>query len=268
MDGRLQRLLGPPVQADGEAMRVHQGARKAMLTLAGLGCGASPAFFGYFDMSVWGIIGLALLVVAIGLFVAKPVVPTGIAAVAVAGLLIFAAWCLLSTGWAESVDRAITEGDRWIVYSVFLLLLVLLIAEERDGEIFVFSAVLAILCIAGYELAMMLGGEGASLFGGSRLLQPLGYTNGLGGYFLLGFWPLIVVAERTRGHLFAGLAAGAATLLASLVLMTDSRGTAFAFAASAIVLMALMPRRNRRAWIVLAVSGRTGPCLGPTDRYY
>jgi len=231
--------------------------------LAGLGCGASPAFFGYFDMSVWGPIALALLAVTIALLVARPVLPTGLAAVAVLGLLLFAGWCLLSVGWAESADRAITEGDRWILYGVFLLLLVLLIADQRDGEILIASTVLAVLCIAGYDLAKMLVGEGSSLFGGSRLLQPLGYVNGLGGYFLLGFWPLIALAEGVRRHALAGLAAGAATVLGSLVLLTDSRGTALAFAGSAIVLLALLPRRNRRAWLLVAVLGGLAVAWGP-----
>ena len=200
-----------------------------MLVLAGLGCGASPAFFGYFDMSIWGPIGLALIAIAIGLLVARPVIPTGLAAVAVAWALALCRLVSTFSGWAESAERAVTEGDRWILYGVFLLVLILLIADRRDGEIFIVSTVFAVLCIAGYDLTKMLSGEGSSLFGGSRLLQPLGYVNGLGGYFLLGFWPLIAVAERARSHLLSGSAAGVATLLGSLVLLTDSRGTAFAF---------------------------------------
>ena len=263
MDARLRRLLSAPALSDVGAVRVHQGARRGMLVLAGLGCGASPAFFGYFDMSLWGPIALALIAVAIGLLLAKPVIPTGIAAVAVLGLLLFAAWCLLSVGWAEYAERAITEGDRWILYGVFLLVLILLIADKRDGEIFLVSTVLAVLCIAGYDLTKMLVGDGSSLFGGSRLLQPLGYVNGLGGYFLLGFWPLMAVAERVRGHALSGLAAGLATLLGSLVLLTDSRGTAVAFGVSAIVLLALLPRRNRRAWALLVVLVGLGVAWGP-----
>ena len=263
MDARLRRLLSAPALSDVGAVRVHQGARRGMLVLAGLGCGASPAFFGYFDMSLWGPVALALIAVAIGLLLAKPVIPTGIAAVAVLGLLLFAAWCLLSVGWAEYAERAITEGDRWILYGVFLLVLILLIADKRDGEIFLVSTVLAVLCIAGYDLTKTLVGEGSSLFGGSRLLQPLGYVNGLGGYFLLGFWPLMAVAERARGHVLSGLAAGLATLLGSLVLLTDSRGTVVAFGVSAIVLLALLPRRNRRAWALLVVLVGLGVAWNP-----
>jgi O-antigen ligase len=262
MDSRLRRLL-TPAQPLGGAPNLPEAVRRATLAVLGLACGLSPAFFGYFDLSVWGPIGLIMIAVAIGLLLARPALPTGLAAVAVAGLLLFAVWSLLSMGWAESADRALTEGDRWLLYGVFLLVLVLLVADQRDGEVFVCAAVVGVLGIAGYDLVRMLAGEGSSFFGGSRLLKPLGYVNGLGGYFLLGFWPLAAVAERARWPVLAGLAAGAATLLAALVLLTDSRGTVFAFGASAAVLLVLLPGRNRRAWLLLGVLAALGIAWSP-----
>lgn len=239
------------------------GLRKLLIGLGGLGCGLSPAFFGYFDISVWGPIGIALVVVAIGLLVARPALPRGLAAVGVLALLGFAAWCLLSMGWAESGDRALTEGDRWIVHGLYLLILVLLVAERRDAEVLLGATVAGILGIAAFDLLQMLGGEGSDLFSGTRLVDPLGYINGLGGFFLLGFWPLLAIAERSRQPLFAGLALAAAVVLAALVVLTDSRGTAFAFIASAVVLLALLPGRNRRAWAILLVLAALAIGWGP-----
>jgi O-Antigen ligase len=181
----------------------------------------------------------------------------------VGALALFAVWSLLSMGWAESADRALTEGDRWILYAVFLLVIVLLLADRRDGELFVFSAAVGVVCIAAYELIEMLFGDGPALFGATRLLEPLGYINGLGGYFLLGVWPLVAAAERLRNHALAGLAAGGATLLACLVLLTESRGTLFAFVASAFVLLAIFPGRNRRAWLLLILLGGVALAWGP-----
>jgi O-antigen ligase len=258
--------LGRPLSAQRSSLSappLPQPLRRSLLALAGLGCGASPAFFGYFDMLVWGPIAVALIAVAIGLLVARPAIPTGLSAVAVGALLLFAGWCLLSSGWAESADRALTEGDRWLLNGVFLLAIVLLMADRRDGEVFLLSFALGALCIAGYDVVKMLGGEGSSLFGGFRLLQPLGYVNGLGGFFLLAFWPLAALAERARSAPIAGLAAGAAALLGALVVLTDSRGTAFAFAASAVVLLALLPGRGRRAWLLLVVLGGLAIAWGP-----
>jgi O-antigen ligase len=224
-----------------------------LLAVAGLGCGLGPAFYGYFDMSVWGPLALGTIVVALALLVARPAIPTGAALAAVLGLLLYGAWALLSTGWGESADRALVEGDRWIFYGVFLLVLVLLVADFRDRVVFLVAAMAGILGIAAYDLLTMLAGDGPDLFSATRLLEPLGYINGLGGFFLLGFWPLVAVGERVRNHALAGLAASGATLLAALVLLTESRGTAFAFAASALVVLALFPGRGRRAWLLITV---------------
>jgi hypothetical protein len=249
--------------APGGDLFSHPWPRRALLAAAGLGCGISPAFFGYFDLSLWGPIAIALTVVAIALLLARQAVPRGIAALAVLGLLAFAAWCLLSLGWAESGDRALSEGDRWILYGLYLLVLLLLIADRQDAEVLLGATVAGILCIGAYDLVRMLDGEGRELFSGSRLLEPLGYVNALGGFFLLGFWPLLAVAERACRPLPAGIAAGSATILAALVVLTDSRGTLFAFIASAAVLLALLPGRSRRAWAILAVLAGLLVAWGP-----
>lgn len=251
MDAGLSRLLSRPEA--GADLRVPAPARRALLLLGGLGCGISPAFYGYFDLSVWGSLGLGLAVVAIALLCARQAVPSGIRGIAVLGLAAFGVWCLISIGWAESGDRAMTEGDRWIVYALYLLVLLLLVADRRDAEVLLVATTAGVLAIVADDVVRMLGSESQALFSGTRLAEPLGYVNGLGGYFLLGFWPLIAVAERLRRPPLAGGAVGGATLLAALAVLTDSRGTLFAFAASAVLLLVLLPGRNRRAWALLLV---------------
>jgi hypothetical protein len=259
MDARIRRFLTPPAGVG----QLPAAPRRALLALAGLGCGLSPAFYGYFDLSVWGPLALGLVVVAIGLLLARQSMPTGVRAVAVAGLLAFACWSLLSIGWAESGDRALTEGDRWVLYGLYLLVLVLLVEDRRDAETLLAATAAGVVGIAAYDVIRLLGTDNQELFSGTRLLEPLGYVNGLGGFFLLGFWPLAAVAERVRQPLLAGLAAGGATLLASLVVLTDSRGTLFAFAASALLLLVLLPGRNRRAWLLLVALVGVALAWGP-----
>lgn len=259
----LRRLLSPPPQTGRGVSGLADPVRWGMLATLGLGCGLSPAFFGYFDLSVWGPLSLGLVAVAIGLVLSRPALPRGLAGVALAALVVFAVWSLLSMLWAESADRALTEGDRWLLYGVFLLVVLLLLDRRRDGEVFLAATCVGVLGIAAYELVKMLDGDGQSLFGGSRLLEPLGYTNALGGFFLLGFWPLVAVAERCRSNLLAGAAAAAASLLASLVVLTESRGTVFAFAASAALVLLLIPGRNRRAWILVVLLAGLALAWGP-----
>ena len=50
----------------------------------------------------------------------------------------------------------------------------------------------------------MLDGDVESLFFGGRLRDPLGYVNGQAGYFLLGFWPCVALAEQERSKVLAG----------------------------------------------------------------
>lgn len=259
----LRRFLSPSPGTGREATGLADPVRWAMLAALGFGCGISPAFFGYFDLSVWGPLSLILIAVAIGLVVSRPALPTGMAALALAALLLYAVWALLSMTWAESADRALTEGDRWLLYGVFLLVVLLLLEQRRDGEVFVAAACAGILGIAAYELVKMLGGDGQALFGGSRLLEPLGYTNALGGFFLLGFWLLVAVGERTRLPVLAGVAVAGASLLASLAVLTESRGTVFAFAASAGLVLLLVPGRNRRGWILLTLLAGLALAWGP-----
>ncbi len=253
-------LSAPPAGAD---LRLPDALRSALLALFGLGCGLSPAFYGFNDLDVWGPLGIGLIAIAIALLVARPTLPRGLAAVAVGALLAFAVWCLLSMFWAESADRAWVEGDRWIVYGVYLLVLVLLVGDRRDATVLLGAAAAGIVAIAGYDLVRLLSSSGNELFSGTRLGEPLGYVNGLGGFFLLGFWPLLAVAERVRIPALAGAAAGGATLLAGLVVLTDSRGTAFALVASALVALALVPGRHRRAWVLVAVLVGLAIAWGP-----
>jgi hypothetical protein len=175
----------------------------------------------------------------------------------------FAAWCLISVGWAESGDRALTEGDRWILHGLYLFVLVLLVADRRDALVLLAATVAGIVGIAAYDLVRMLGGDADSLFSGTRLAEPLGYINGFGGFLLLGFWPLAAAAERVRRPVLAGAAAGGATVLACLAVLTDSRGTAFAFALSAVLLVGLLPGRNRRGWFLAVVLAALAVAWGP-----
>jgi hypothetical protein len=244
-------------------LRAPVALRRPLLIVGGLGCGISPAFFGYFDIAVWGPIGIVLAALAVALLVARQAVPRGLAAIAVVAVFAFGVWCLLSMGWAESGDRALVEGDRWVVYGLFLLNAMLLIDDRTDATLLLASIGAGVVGIAAYDLVRMLDGQGSDLFSGTRLVEPLGYVNGLGGFFLFGFWLLLAVAERCRRAPIAGAAAGGAAALAALVVLTDSRGTAFAFGVAAVVLVALVPGRNRRVWALVAVLVAVAAVWGP-----
>jgi UDP-GlcNAc:undecaprenyl-phosphate GlcNAc-1-phosphate transferase len=229
-------------------------AGSVLLALLGLGAGLSPFFFAYYDTSVWVPIGLGLVATcAIGV-VARPGRPAGPAALALGGLFGLGVWSLSSTAWAESVESAVVSGNRWLAYGAFLLLMLVLLRSKLRAALLLGAAGLGVAAVAMSVLVRLLGSDPGTLFLGGRLNSPLGYINGEGCLFVMGFW-LCMAAAESRRALVAGPAAGMATLMACLALLSQSRGTALAMLGSLIVVMALAPGRTRRAYGLLVVAG-------------
>ncbi len=225
----------------------------ACLLVLGVGTGLSPFFFAYYDAGVWVPIGLGLtLACAVGV-IARPRRPSGPAALVVGGLLGLGVWSLCSTAWAESVENAVVSGNRWLAYGALLLLMLVLARSERRSALLLGAAGLGVVAVAISVLARLLGGDPATLFLGGRLNSPLGYINGEGCLFVIGFWLCWAVAESRRA-LLAGPAAGTATLMACLALLSQSRGTALAMLGSLVVVVALAPGRTRRVYGLLVVA--------------
>jgi tetratricopeptide (TPR) repeat protein len=224
------------------------------LLLLGLGAGLSPFFFAYYDASVWVPIGLGLVAASAVAVVARPARPDGPAALALGGLLGLGVWSLTSTAWAESVENAVVSGNRWLAYGALLLLMLVLLRSERRCVVLLGAAGLGVVAVAISVLARLLGGDPGSLFLGGRLNSPLGYINGEGCLFVIGFWLCFAAAEARRA-LLAGPAAGMATLMACLALLSQSRGTALAGLGSLILVVALAPGRTRRVYGLLVVGG-------------
>ncbi|MGA2319513.1 MAG: O-antigen ligase family protein [Solirubrobacteraceae bacterium] len=237
-------------------------AGSVLLAMLGLGAGLSPFFFAYYDASVWVPIGLGLVAAcAIGV-VARPGRPGAPAALTLGGLFGLGVWSLSSTAWAESVENAVVSGNRWLAYGALLLLMLVLLRSERRSAILLGAAGLGVVAVAVSVLARLLGADPGTLFLGGRLNSPLGYINGEGCLFVMGFW-LCMAAAESRRALVAGPAAGMATLMACLALLSQSRGTALAMLGSLIVVVALTPGRTRRVYGLLIVAG--GVALAAPD---
>jgi UDP-GlcNAc:undecaprenyl-phosphate GlcNAc-1-phosphate transferase len=226
----------------------------ACLIVLGLGAGLSPFFFGYYDSSAWVPIGLGVTLVCAIALVIRPARPAGPAALCLGGLLGLGVWSLGSVVWSESVESAVVGGNRWLVYGALLLLMLVLVSHDRRAVVLLGAAAAGIAIVALSVLARLLGGDAGALFLGGRLNSPLGYINGEGCLFAMGLWPFIAMAESRRA-LWAGAAAGMATLLACLALLSQSRGSALAILVSLIVVLVLLPGRTRRVYAILVVAG-------------
>lgn len=229
-------------------------ASRALLTLAGLAFGTSAFFFGYYGPTVWEPISLGCLALLLALLLARPATLRGASVVAVAGLLALWLWSLLSSVWAEAGDQAVTDANRWLLYAVVLALLLLLGRGPAARRLLIGSATAGVLAVVVYVLARLLLDQGGDLFVGNRLNEPLNYVNGDTAYLLVGFWPLVAVAERWRSPVVGGLSVFAAVQLLAMAILTQSRGGALALAATTAALLIVVPGRLPRAWALVAIS--------------
>lgn len=217
-------------------------------------CGLSPALFGFYKLSVWGPIALFVLASLLGLVIARPAKPRATALVAIGGLVLLWLWSLASTGWAESVDQALLDANRWLLYAALFAVLVLLLRDDRLSALLIGTATLAVVAFGGYLCIRLVLPGAEEFFLARRLDDPLGYINGQAGYLLLGLWPLVAFAERIRSHALAGGAIGAAIVLAGLALLGQTRAVVPAVVISGILLVALLPGRRARIWALLAIA--------------
>ena len=144
-----------------------------------------------------------------------------------------------------------------------LAALLLLMRTRRDRWLPLAFATAGVMVVAGYVLLRMLEGDVESLFFGGRLRDPLGYVNGQAGYFLLGFWPCVALAEQTRSRVLAGLGAGCAVVLGALLVLSQTRGVLPAVAASGLVVLLFVPGRPRRVFALAAIGLGLAAISGP-----
>ena len=235
------------------AARASGALAVALLVVLGLGSGISALADGFYDLTVWGPICVALLALVLALAVTAGGRPRLMPALAVGGLAAVWLWSWLSTGWAESADEALVTAGRWALYAAMLTSLLLLMRSQRDRWLPLAAATAGVLVVALYVLVRMLDGEAGALFDGGRLENPLGYVNGQAGYFLLAFWPCVAIAEQARSKLLAGLGAAGGVIVGALLVLCQTRAVLPAVALSGVVMLAVVPGRPRRVWVLAAI---------------
>ena len=236
----------------------------AVTTALGVAFGLSPFASGFYSSSIWAPAGLGLLVVLTAALIAGPVRLPRRAIIATAAIAALALLSLVSALWTDSIEQAVVEGNRLLIYAAGLALLVVLLRSDRAALIAFGAFTAGAVAVAGWVLAGMLRGDEA-LFLLGRLHEPLGYINGQANFFVLAVWPCIALAEQRRGGALgaalAGLGLAGATLFAGLAVLGQSRGAILAAALSVIVVLALLPGRLRRIVALLVA----GACLVPAS---
>ncbi|HET9121298.1 MAG TPA: O-antigen ligase family protein [Solirubrobacterales bacterium] len=221
------------------------GAVAALLLIA---C----AFDGAFALRYWALIAVLALTILISTQVAGGIrVDRGPLSVAVGLVWAFAAWTLLSSLWAESAALAWEGAARTILYAAVIT--VPLTLHGRRQALWVGQSIFfGIGAVAVVTLIAVIA-NGADLFSGGRLEDPLGYRNATATLFAFGFWPLIGLAsERGRNTPLRGLSFSIAVLCLGLAFITQSRGVALGLVFGAAATFAIGPDRLRRILFALA----------------
>ena len=236
------------------------GAVAALLIIA---C----AFDGAFALRYWALIAILALSILIATQIAGGIqLDRGPLSIAVGLVWAFAAWTLLSSLWAESAAHAWEGAARTILYASVITVPLALRGRRQalwvgQGIFFGVGAVAVITLIA-------LIANGADLFGGGRLEDPLGYRNATATLFAFAFWPLIGLAsERGRNTPLRAISFAVADLALGLAFLTQSRGVAIGLVCGAAATLAIGPDRLRRILFALAAGAGvaifSGPLLNP-----
>jgi UDP-GlcNAc:undecaprenyl-phosphate GlcNAc-1-phosphate transferase len=239
----------------------------ALLVPVGVLAGLSPFASGYYAPTVWAPGAIAVVVAVTALAIGRPVRLGRPAAAALGALGLLGLWALASTAWADSSHQATIEANRLLGYGALLGLLLLAVRSERAGSWLLGAGAATAVAVAAVVLGRMLGGDPGSVFLGGRLDQPLGYINGQAAFFLLAAWPCLALAEQRRAWR-AGVGAAAVTLLGCMLVLSQSRGVALAALGSVAVVLAIVPGRTRRAWLLVVLAAALAPALGPLTEIF
>ncbi len=217
--------------------RLELGALVPGITSFGAVAWIGFANGGYFP-SEWGWAALAFALLALLAVLTRErvaIAPVEIATVLALGA--FAAWTLLSVLWSSSSAQPVLAFERTCVY-VLALVAVLLVSTGRGSAAVLVGGVFAgttVLC--GYGLCTYVHG--------TRLSDPIGYSNGVGILAVVGLLVALGLAANVVDRRARTLAFGAVPLLASALYLTFSRGSWLALGAGVGVAFLVETRRLR-----------------------
>jgi hypothetical protein len=225
------------------------------LALVGALFGASPFLGAFYSLGRWGLLAIAAELAAAALLMTRRVTLDRWSTLALGGLVALALLSLASVGWADSSDASITAGCRWGLYAALFAAALATRPSRREPTWFFAGCCAGALVVAAVVYGQLLtGGAMEELFQRGRLYEPLGYANGLALCLLIPIWPLVALAATPASAVVRGGAISAATLLAALVVLAQSRGVAVAVAVAVAVLLVCGGHRTLRAWAIGAVA--------------
>ena len=265
--GATEQIPTPLAERPAASRFVRRHATVAVLFVLGLAAGISPLFEAYYNTRTWTPIGFGLVVAAAAGMMARPPRLGRPAILTLGGLAGFGLFSLLSGSWAAAVDQATINGNLWLSYAAFLMLVLVFLRKRRDALPLMLGAAGGIAIVGAVVLVRMLGSNPLDLFLDGRLNEPLGYVNGEGCVFAMGCWIGVAAAER-RQPWVAGLGAAFATGMACLALLSQARGAAIATLVTGLVVIAFIPGLRRRVLALAVIGAGVAAAAAPLLKIY
>jgi O-antigen ligase len=207
------------------------------------------ALEGGYNPTVWYAGGLFLLGLLVASTFASPnaVSPPRPTVLALGFLAALALWSLISITWADVQGDAWDGANRTLLYLLVYALFVLRSWRPSSAATLVGILTLGIVGIGiGVLVQTSMSDDPESAFLRGRLIEPLGYENADAAFFLLAFWPALLLSARREVPIFArALFLGAAGAAVELAVLSQSRGSLFAFPIVLALYFAIVPGRVR-----------------------
>lgn len=196
---------------------------------------------GGYAPTAWGWSSVVLFAV-LAVLVARGVgLPRRPALVLVGALAALAAWAAASIAWSSHVSASILDVQRTLVYvgaaAVFVL--------APPGPALGAGVLAAVTLVSAYGLADFEEGQ--------RLIEPIGYANGMAILAVIGLLLAVGFAARAARTSAAAVAAATVPTLTATLYFTYGRGAWLALAAGLGVGVAIGPRRLQLAATTLAL---------------
>lgn len=187
-----------------------------------------------------------------------------------AGLAAYAAFCLWSYAsvlWAAAPGPALEGANRGLSYLVALTTIAVVPWPLRAARAALALVVVGASAIAIGTLASLpIGGGSLGALVDGRLQTPLGYANATASFWCIALWPALAfataVARSRTQRVLRAAALASAGLLAQISLLSQSRGAVLAAGVTAMLFLALTPRRGQALLVLLAVAAVTAAAWG------
>lgn len=211
------------------------------LLLAAVDGGYPPAVWYLAALFLLGFLALTLTIAPSACAGLPPLFRAALAAYAG-----FCLWSYLSIAWADVPGAAWDGANRTLLYGMVIAIVGLRPWTRPAARMALTLVGIGTAALAATVLVVSaLADDPARLFLEGRLSAPTGYPNATAALWLIAFWPTLELASAAELRWpVRGLGLAAAALLLEMAILSQSRGAAIAFAVTAVVFIAIAPRRR------------------------